>query len=103
MRQRRVWILTACKGSRLVAYAVFDRQDNIASGLKRVRFVDFSGPEGPRKKHCGPPFPGCCTGAGNKASTSWRMSAAGWAAGITVNACSEPSYFELLAVLLQSK
>src|SRR5439155_7541071 len=30
------WILTASKSSRLVAYAVFDRQDNISCGLKRV-------------------------------------------------------------------
>jgi hypothetical protein len=44
--RRSVWILTACKGSRLVAYVVFDRQDNIASGLKRVRFVDFQALKG---------------------------------------------------------
>ena len=36
-----VWILTMSKGSRLAAYAIFDRQDNIAYGLKRVRLVDF--------------------------------------------------------------
>jgi len=43
--RRSVWILTARKGSRLVAYAV-DRQDNIPSGLKRVRFVDFQALKG---------------------------------------------------------
>jgi hypothetical protein len=40
MRQN-IWILTASKGSRLIAYAIFDRQDNLARGLKRVRLVDF--------------------------------------------------------------
>jgi len=40
------WILTASKGSRLVAYAIFDRQDNTAYGLKRVRLVDFQALKG---------------------------------------------------------
>src|SRR5258706_10416748 len=40
MRQN-VWILTKSRGSRLVAYAIFDRKDDIASGLKCVRLVDF--------------------------------------------------------------
>jgi hypothetical protein len=35
------WILTASQGSRLVAYAIFDRQDNVPLALKRVRLVDF--------------------------------------------------------------
>ena len=39
--QRRCWILTASEGARLVAYAIFDRQDNAACGLKRMRLVDF--------------------------------------------------------------
>ncbi len=34
------WILAARQGSRMVAYAVFDRCDN-TWGLKRVRLVDF--------------------------------------------------------------
>jgi hypothetical protein len=37
----RVWVLTATRDSRLVAYAIFDRLDNTVLGLKRVRFVDF--------------------------------------------------------------
>ena len=36
-----VWILGASRGKRIVAYAIFDRQDNPALGLKRVRFTDF--------------------------------------------------------------
>jgi hypothetical protein len=47
--RRSLWILTAAKGSRLVAYAVFDRQDNIVSGLKRVRLVDFQALQGSEK------------------------------------------------------
>jgi hypothetical protein len=39
-------ILTASKGSQMVAYAVFDRNDNVSSGLKRVRFVDFQALKG---------------------------------------------------------
>jgi len=39
--QQRVWILAVHKGPRLVAYAIFDRQDNPAIGLRRVRLVDF--------------------------------------------------------------
>lgn len=37
----RIWVLTATRNSRLVAYAIFDRLDNTAFGLNRVRFVDF--------------------------------------------------------------
>jgi hypothetical protein len=44
--RQAVWILTASKGSRLTAYAVFDRQDNPISGLKRVRLVDFQSLKG---------------------------------------------------------
>jgi hypothetical protein len=44
--QRNVWILTASHGSRLVAYAIFDRRDNLALGLKRIRFVDFQALKG---------------------------------------------------------
>jgi hypothetical protein len=39
--RQSAWILTASKGSRLVAYAIFDRHDKPALGLKRVRLVDF--------------------------------------------------------------
>jgi hypothetical protein len=41
LQQQTVWILAAHQGSRLVAYAIFDRQDNPAIGLRRVRLVDF--------------------------------------------------------------
>jgi hypothetical protein len=41
LSRQRAWILAASKGSRLVAYAIFDRQDYDAVGLKRVRLVDF--------------------------------------------------------------
>jgi hypothetical protein len=40
MRQE-LMILAKSEGSRLVAYAIFDRQDRPASGLKRLRLVDF--------------------------------------------------------------
>jgi hypothetical protein len=38
---QRVWIVAARKGSRLLGYAVFDRQDNATVGLARLRLVDF--------------------------------------------------------------
>jgi hypothetical protein len=41
LARRNVWILAAGSGSRLVAYAIFDRPDNPAFGLKRARLVDF--------------------------------------------------------------
>ena len=41
LSRRRASILAVSKGSRLDAYAIFDRQDNHALGLRRVRFVDF--------------------------------------------------------------
>jgi hypothetical protein len=41
LKQQNVWILTAARGSRLVAYAIFDRQDRLDWDLKRVRLVDF--------------------------------------------------------------
>jgi hypothetical protein len=37
----KAWVLTVSKGSALAAYAVFFRQDNTASSLKRMRLVDF--------------------------------------------------------------
>ena len=39
-------ILAASKGSRLIAYAIFDRQDNFVLGLKRARLVDFQAVHG---------------------------------------------------------
>jgi hypothetical protein len=39
--RQSAWVLAVPKGSRLIAYAIFDRQDNPALGLKRVRLVDF--------------------------------------------------------------
>jgi hypothetical protein len=38
---RNAWIVTACSGSRLIAYAICDRHDRPAYGLKRVRLVDY--------------------------------------------------------------
>jgi hypothetical protein len=35
------WILAFSQGSRLIAYAIFDRADQPALGLKRVRLIDF--------------------------------------------------------------
>jgi hypothetical protein len=46
MLRQRLWILAASRGSRLVAYAIFDRQDNEACGLKRIRLVDFQALKG---------------------------------------------------------
>jgi len=45
MRQS-AWILTFSKGSRLTAYAIFDRQDNREIGLRRIRLVDFQALKG---------------------------------------------------------
>ena len=39
LMENRVWIATIMDGSRLAAYAIFDRKDNF--GLKRMRLVDF--------------------------------------------------------------
>lgn len=44
--QKKVWILAAHKGPRLGAYAIFDRQDTVAIGLRRVRLVDFQSLKG---------------------------------------------------------
>lgn len=41
LMRRQLTILSKSKGSRLVAYAIFDRQDTPAWGLKRIRLVDF--------------------------------------------------------------
>jgi hypothetical protein len=50
LMQKRLWILTISKGSRLLAYAIFDRPDNPALGLKRVRLVDFQSLNGCEKE-----------------------------------------------------
>src|SRR5262249_49479113 len=39
--RNNVWILAGSRGKRLVAYAIFDRQDHPVLQLKRVRFTDF--------------------------------------------------------------
>lgn len=39
--RNEVWILCVSKGSRLVAYSIFYRQDNLEFGLKRLRLADF--------------------------------------------------------------
>jgi len=41
LARRSVWILTATRRSRLVAYGVFDRLDHQKLGFTRIRFVDF--------------------------------------------------------------
>jgi len=41
-----IWILAISKKSRLTAYAVFDRLDNRAADLKRVRLVEFQALKG---------------------------------------------------------
>src|SRR5262249_53944 len=46
LTRRSAWILTLSDGSRLVAYSIFDRQDNAAFGLKRVRLIDFQALKG---------------------------------------------------------
>jgi hypothetical protein len=42
----RLWITTVVDGSRLIAYAVFDRRDRPNIGLKRLRLVDFQSLDG---------------------------------------------------------
>ena len=41
LKHRSVWIVTAIRRSRLVAYGVFDRLDHQKLGFTRIRFVDF--------------------------------------------------------------
>jgi hypothetical protein len=38
---RNLWILMSSQGARMLAYAIFDRADQPALGLKRVRLIDF--------------------------------------------------------------
>ena len=42
----RLWIAAVTEGPRILAYAVFDRSDKPAIGLKRVRLVDFQSLDG---------------------------------------------------------
>ena len=42
----RLWIVTAVEGTRMVAYAIFDRRDRLEFGLKRLRLVDFQSLDG---------------------------------------------------------
>jgi len=46
LMHQSLWILTTRKGSRLTAYAIFDKQDNPRIGLKRIRLVDFQAHRG---------------------------------------------------------
>lgn len=39
--KNRLWIATITDGSRLSAYAIFDRRDKLSLGFKRMRLVDF--------------------------------------------------------------
>ncbi len=39
--RQELWVATLGTGSKLTAYSIFDRLDNRAQGLKRVRLVDF--------------------------------------------------------------
>ena len=41
LRRGQVWIWTASRDGRMVAYAIFYRKDKAALSLARVRFVDF--------------------------------------------------------------
>lgn len=44
--RHEVWIVSVTRASRMVAYAVFYRQDNSNFGLKRLRLADFQTVEG---------------------------------------------------------
>jgi hypothetical protein len=46
LRNNRLWIAAVVDGSRLAAYAIFDRRDNPRIGLKRVRLVDYQSLDG---------------------------------------------------------
>jgi amino acid adenylation domain-containing protein len=41
LSRNKAWILTADKGDKLAAYAIFLRQDNLSYGLHRMRLIDF--------------------------------------------------------------
>ncbi len=46
IRRGNLFIVTASARSRMLAYALFERLDNPASGLQRVRLMDFQGLKG---------------------------------------------------------
>jgi len=46
LKKARTWIVAVSKAGRLVAYAIFDRQDHTTLPLKRLRFVDFQARRG---------------------------------------------------------
>jgi hypothetical protein len=41
LEQGRIWILTACDGPRLLAYAIFERRDVASLDLTRMLLIDF--------------------------------------------------------------
>jgi len=41
LEQKRLWILTACMGSRLVGYAILERRDVHSLDLRRALFIDL--------------------------------------------------------------
>jgi len=41
LEHNRIWILTACDGPRLLAYAIFERKDTESLDLARMLLVDF--------------------------------------------------------------
>ena len=49
LTRQNLWVLATSIDSRLIAYAIFDRQDNRVLGLKRVRLVDFQSLNGGEK------------------------------------------------------
>ncbi len=42
----RLWIATVLDGSKIAAYAIFERKDNPALGISRMRLVDFQSLDG---------------------------------------------------------
>jgi len=46
LMHKSAWIVTASKGSALVAYAIFQREDSPELRLKRVRLIDFQALKG---------------------------------------------------------
>src|SRR5437879_6001489 len=46
---QNLWVLATSIGSRLIAYAIFYRQDNLVLGLRRVLLVEFQSLSGGEK------------------------------------------------------
>ncbi len=42
LMNRKIWIAAATEGGRILAYTVFERKDNPAFGVTRMRLVDFA-------------------------------------------------------------